>query len=413
MSMGAVVGHQSAFEAVAVTVPGVHLGQVALLTGGEDRHYAVGLAIALADEGLQVEVIGSDEVDCAELHSHPRVTFLNLRGDRTREAALPQKIARLLRYYARLVRYAATSPVSTFHILWNNKWQLFDRTLLTLYYRLCHKRVVMTVHNVNAARRDGRDSRRNRLSLRIQYRLCDHLFVHTELMKAELIQQFDVDSRRITVIPYGINNAVPHTPLTSAQARECLGLAPQHKVVLFFGNIAPYKGLEYLVEAAQQLLTVDPDYRLLIAGRPKKHGDDYWRSIRRTIESAGAPGTVLQRIEHIPDEDAEVYFKAADVLALPYTDIFQSGILFFGYSFGLPVIATNVGSLADEVLQGVTGFICRPRDAADLRDTIERYFSSDLHRQLPLARTRIRAFAEQRHSWATVARLTRDGYGGE
>ena len=95
-------------------------------------------------------------------------------------------------YYAKLIRYAATAKPRIFHILWNNKFEFFDRTLLMLYYRLLGKRIVLTLHNVNAGRRDSKDTRLNRLTLRIQYRLADHIFVHTEKMKLELIEEFGV-----------------------------------------------------------------------------------------------------------------------------------------------------------------------------------------------------------------------------
>ncbi len=98
-------------------------------------------------------------------------------------------------YYAKLIRYAATAKPRIFHILWNNKFELFDRTLLMLYYKLLGKKIVFTVHNVNAGRRDSKDTRLNRLTLRIQYRLADHIFVHTEKMKRELIEEFGVQER--------------------------------------------------------------------------------------------------------------------------------------------------------------------------------------------------------------------------
>ena len=61
---------------------------------------------------------------------------------------------------------------------------------------------------------------------------------------------------------------------------------------------------------------------------------------------------VIAKIEYVPDEETELYFKAADVLILPYTHVFQSGVLFLGYSFGLPAIAADVGSLKEEIIEG-------------------------------------------------------------
>ncbi len=184
---------------------------VALLTGGADRPYAFGLATSLIANGAALDLIGSDDLDCPDFRGRPGTTFLILRGDQEPNASFVKKASRVLIYYARLIRYAATAKPRIFHILWNNKFEFFDRTLLMLYYKLLRKKVVLTLHNVNAGRRDSRDTRLNRLTLRIQYGLADCIFVHTEKMKLELIGEFGEQEARITVIPFGINNAAPRT----------------------------------------------------------------------------------------------------------------------------------------------------------------------------------------------------------
>jgi glycosyltransferase involved in cell wall biosynthesis len=383
---------------------------VALLTGGFDRHYATDLSLALVHGGARVEFVGSDELDSAELRSASGLTFLNLHGNRRPDVSAATKVWRVLRYYARVVRYAATAEPRVFHILWNAKLDLLDRTLLMLYYRLLGKKIVLTAHNVNAARRDGRDSLLNRLTLRIQYRLAHHIFVHTTKMKRELTDDFGVPASSVTVIRHPVNSAVPSTEVTPAEAKARLGIEPGTKTILFFGSIRPYKGLEYLTAAFQQLVAQDPSYRLLLAAEPKKDADDYLRNILQSISAERERGQILQRLEFIPDEDTELYFKAADVLALPYTDIFQSGVLFLAYTFGLPVVATDVGSFREDIVEGETGFICRPRDAADLAGTLEAYFRSDLFANLERRRGQIQALVNERHSWTAVGEATRAVY---
>jgi glycosyltransferase involved in cell wall biosynthesis/GT2 family glycosyltransferase len=382
---------------------------VALLTGGGDRPYALGLAKELISKGAALDLIGSDDLDCPEFHHKPGVNFLNLRGDQRTDVNFARKVFRLSTYYAKLIRYAATAKPRIFHILWNNKFLYLDRTLLTLYYRLLGKRIVLTVHNVNMGRRDSKDTRLNRLTLRIQYRLADHIFVHTEKMKLELIKEFGVQGGRVTVIPFGINNAVSSTYLTPREAKLRLGLGNDTKAILFFGNIAPYKGLEYLITAFQQILARHDDYRLIIAGRPK-NSETYWATIQEAIHEDVQTGRVLLRADFVPDDETEVYFKAADVLALPYRHIYQSGVLFLAYSFGLPVLAANVGSLQDEIVEGKTGFVFKPEDALDLAMTIERYFASDLFARLDSRRQEIRDYAAGRHSWDVVGQMTTDVY---
>jgi glycosyltransferase involved in cell wall biosynthesis len=378
---------------------------VALLTGGGDRHYAFGLAMALVSTQVALDLIGSDLLDCPEFHDNPGINFLNLRGSQRPDVSFLKKVLRVSRYYVKLIRYAATAKPRIFHILWNNKFESLDRTLLMLYYRFLGKRIVLTVHNVNTGGRDSQDTPLNRLTLRIQYRLTDHLFVHTEKMKLELIEEFGVQGSRITVIPFGINNAVPKTRLTRADAKQRLGIHDSEKTILFFGRITPYKGLEYLVAAFREVLTHSKDYRLIIAGRPD-NCERYWRAIRKAIQKDVHRGRVLLRSAFIPDDETEVYLKAADVLVLPYTYIFQSGVLFLGYSFGLPMIATDVGSLRDGIVEGRTGFLCRPRDPVDLARAIETYFASDLFKNLDTRRQEIRDYANARHSWDIVGGVT-------
>jgi glycosyltransferase involved in cell wall biosynthesis len=296
-----------------------------------------------------------------------------------------------------------------FHILWNNKFAVLDRTLLMLYYRALGKRIVLTAHNVNAGQRDGDDDFMNRLTLRIQYLLSDHIFVHTEQMRKALQAGFNVPESKISVIPFGINNTVPNTALTSSEARQRLCLSESHKVVLFFGNIAPYKGLEYLVDAMAVLALKGADYRLIIAGRPK-NCEPYWEAIQRRLSSPQLRSCVIERIEYVPDVDTEIYFKAADVLVLPYVQVFQSGVLFLGYNFGLPVIASDVGSLREDVVEGRTGVVCKPRDSIDLAKEIEDYFASPLYQELEMRRREIQDFANERYSWTKVGDVTRAVY---
>jgi D-inositol-3-phosphate glycosyltransferase len=384
--------------------------EIGLLTGCQDRPYAFGLSMALVSRGVRLDVVGSDEVDSPEMHSTPKLHFLNLRGNQRVDRNFTQRMSKLLIYYARLIRYAALAKAKVFHILWNNRFESFDRTLLMLYYKMLGKKIVLTVHNVNQARRDSNDSLLNRLTLRAQYRLSDHLFVHTQKMKSELVEDFKVRERAVTVIPFGINNAVPRTELTPSEAKQHLGIGAGEKAILFFGRIRPYKGLEHLLAAYQRLATREPNYRLIIAGEPKKGSEKYLHEVQQTIRRVDTQRQIISKMEFIPDNEMELYLKAADVLVLPYKEIFQSGVLFLAYSFGLPVVAADVGSFREEIIEGKTGFLCNPGDEADLASTVERYFESDLYRNLVNQRQEISDYGHAQHSWDVVAERTVAAY---
>jgi len=267
------------------------------------------------------------------------------------------------------------------------------------------RKLVYTAHNINERARDGGDTRINRWSLNFLYNIVDHIIVHTERMKQQLIDEYHVAEGKVTVIPHGIYDVIPQSPLTRQDARKKLNLRDDERTILFFGNIAPYKGLEYLLLSLARLKLSGVLYKVIIAGRIKDCSA-YWREIEEIIDEYGLEGDLIRRTEFIPDEDIEIYFKAADLLVLPYTYIYQSGILFLAFNFGVPVVASDVGSLKEDIVEGRTGYICKPKDAEDLARKIEQYFTSDLFNGLEGNRAKIIAYANEKYSWASVGQKT-------
>jgi D-inositol-3-phosphate glycosyltransferase len=384
--------------------------KITLLTGGSDRPYAFGLVNTLVSMQNDIDFIGSDELIADEIIQHPKINFLNLRGNTDTKAPRKQKIFRIINYYLNLVRYTAKTDSKIFHILWANRFILIDRVLMNLYYRAFGKKLFLTAHNVNQQQRDGNDNWYNRLTLRVFYYLMHHIFVHTEKMKQQLAEDFEVPLHKISVIPFGINNTLPNTILVKPEARKKLNLKDSDKVFLLFGRLAKYKGLEYAIKALELLVKQDNSYRLIIAGKIEQGHENHWAEIERYIKDNRLDDFVIKKIEHIPDEDVEIYFKSADALVLPYKDIFQSGVLFLAYSFGLPVIASDVGSFKEDIVEGNTGAICQPGDSEDLADTLRNFFESDLYRNLASKSKEIMAYGNAKYSWEEVGKITCDMY---
>ncbi|HEY2471997.1 MAG TPA: glycosyltransferase family 4 protein [Terracidiphilus sp.] len=384
--------------------------KVALLTGGFDRPYAFGLAMSLVSTNVLLDVIGSESVDSPEMHSTPNLHFINLWPAKRAKSSILRSAWAMIQHYLLMFRYATGSSCSVFHILWNSKIQWFDRTVMMLLYKAMGRKVALTAHNVNQGRRDGKDSLINRLTLKVQYKLTDRIFVHTQKMKDELVAEFGVAPESVVVIRHPINNAFPSTDLTPLEAKRRIGIGPAEKAILCLGRIKPYKGVEHLLSAFQLLIQKDPTYRLIIAGEVQKGNEEYLATIRQIAAAELQAEKVLLHARFIADDEMEVYLKAADVLVLPYNEIFQSGVLFLGYSFGLPVIATDVGSFREEIVDGETGYVCRPGDAADLARTIETYFASDLYLDSNSTRRTIVDYAARVHSWEAVAKITCSAY---
>jgi glycosyltransferase involved in cell wall biosynthesis len=379
--------------------------RVSLLTGGGDLHYAIPLAASLADQSVRLDMIVSEQFLSSPELKKPSIALHSLHGNADPGQPLHRKLLKVIRMYTGLIVHAAATDSTLFHILWHNKLPMFDMTVLAGYYKVLGKRIVFTAHNVDADERDGRSWTLGRMALRLFYRLTDHIFVHTSRMKQQLEQQFQVDARKITVIPFGMNTVVPKSGLTRRQARSRLGLGEAEKVVLFFGNITQYKGLEFLVRAVAMLKEQGaPPVKLLIAGNVKgRSARPYWDEIRAFIDAADLGSRVQQEVRLIPDEEVEGFFKAADVCVLPYVRVYQTGVLFLSYRFGLPVIGTDVGSVREDIVEGRTGSICRAADPAALARAIADYFNSPLFANLDRARGDIAGLADSKYAWNAIA----------
>lgn len=136
-------------------------------------------------------------------------------------------------------------------------------------------------------------------------------------------------------------------------ARGSFDLNEQDKVLLFFGYIRHYKGLDILLEALAILLKKDPSYRLLVAGESYEDEARYLQ----LIDTLGIQNQVRFRNEFIPNEGVAPYFEACDVVVLPYRSATQSGILNMAYGFEKPVVITDVGGLGEFVDEGRTGIV--------------------------------------------------------
>lgn len=180
--------------------------------------------------------------------------------------------------------------------------------------------------------------------------------------------------------------------LKREEACRLLGIDPSKKIVLFFGFIRDYKGLDLLLDATAKL---PDDYCVVVAGEVYGSFEKYERQIARL----GIASKLKLCNHYIGDNEVPVYFSAADVCVLPYRSATQSGITSIAMHFSLPVIATDVGGLSEIVHHEKTGLIVEKPDADLLQASLKEYFDRDLKEQF------IRALATEKtaYSWASFA----------
>jgi D-inositol-3-phosphate glycosyltransferase len=383
--------------------------KVSILNAGQQTDYLYGIVSGLSEiPSLEIEVVDSDS-SVGVIDTFPRTKLFNLRGDNLSPQSLVIKVWSISGYYLRLLWYTANTQSQIFHIQWENSISLLDRTILILYYKLFGKKLVHTAHNIDKDARDGRSAFYRRISLKVMYHLVDCVIVHTQKMKEELCLLFHVAPEKVVVIPHGINNRVVRRGITQMEARGKLGIEPAAHVILFFGQIDEYKGVEKLIDAVSLLVKINSSVFLMVAGKPKRQLS-YAARLKSYAADILPEKNILFRMQFIPVDEVEVYFAAADCLALPYKRIYQSGVLFLAYRFGLPIIATDIGSFREDVVDGATGFICKPDNAEDMAEKLTEFFDSTLFRQRDQTRKYIMEFAERKYSWSDIGRQTYEVY---
>jgi len=170
--------------------------------------------------------------------------------------------------------------------------------------------------------------------------------------------------------------------LNKSELRSKFGFNNSDKVLLFFGYIRHYKGLDILIESLKILRSEDKSYKLLVAGESYENEEIYLDLISEyKLESA-----VHMENKFISNEDVGSYFYASDVAVLPYRSATQSGILNMAYGFNKPVVITNVGGLAEFVVEDQTGVIVNESSPDSIANGIKKFFqlnqTIDFHKNI-------------------------------
>lgn len=213
-----------------------------------------------------------------------------------------------------------------------------------VFSRLLGYKLLWTAHNLIA--HESANIKLDVLVSKLTARLVNHVIVHCNFAKTEILRLWRVSNDKIIIIPHG--SYVGYYPdfVSRSDARQQLGIADNEVTFLFVGMLRKYKGIESLIESFKKLKIKHPNIRLIIAGSPNNF----------TIEDTAAHDSISTYLRHIPDEEMQYFFKAADFVTLPYANILTSGAAILAISFGKPVIAPAKGCLP-ELITNEIGFL--------------------------------------------------------
>ena len=255
--------------------------------------------------------------------------------------------------------------------------------------------VVFVCHNVEPHEGTPFD----RLALTWAYGGADRFVVHAQAERSKMERY--AAGRPVAVVAHPVYDifAEGASPEPAA-ARAELGLGADEAVLLFFGLIRPYKGLEVLLRAMPEILS-KRTVKLVVAG--ECYGDD--KPLHALIEELGIGAALKLDLKYVPNEAVATYMVAADAVVVPYLHATQSGIVQVAYAFGKPVITTRVGGIPEVVWEGETGLLVPPSDPVALAAAVERFFAEELAE--PFAAGIARRLPEL--SWEHLARVVAGG----
>jgi len=387
------------------TVPAVIMGD----PGNYTPYYIDSLCRSLADLGVPARVVSSpplfEPVDPEGRYAIDRLFSPAIRGPIARLTRHRRRLRQALKaigYPAGLWRTWRTlrsRTASVFHVHWALVPAL-DAVLLAAL-RKRGWRVVYTVHDPLPPA--------GRLAHRAYARLLSHVdaaIVHTPHLGRQLLADYPSVAGRVHVVPHGGTALPPLSAADRAQARARLALEADRPVLLFFGMLKPYKGLEFLIEAMPGILAAAPRATLLVAGEALMP----MRPIHEQIERLGLRDALRLRESFVPQDEAPLYFAAADLLVAPYTDIAASGVVAQAQTYGLPAVVTRVGGLPEFVEPEGCGLVVPPRSPEALTEAI-RQALADPEALAEMGR-RARRRIGRDHDWGAVARQTLAVYQG-
>ena len=362
------------------------------------HYYDFEICEELAKKGIDVVLHTCDETQkpYASEKFEVRIPFKKIYGS-------TWKLRRGIRYIKGMFRVIKEARKNKAHILHLHFFHCppLDFAFL-LIARLLGMNIVITVHDVIPFDTHPLDV----IWIKKIYRSADALIVHTRDSQRLLTNTLNIPGHKIRIIPQGpYLKFSAQQQLSKSKARTKLSLPQGAYIVLFFGQIKKVKGLNYLIKALPELLEKAPESILVIAGAEWK---DSFTAYQNLIKELHLEDNVIAHIRYIPDQDVPVYFTAADVVVLPYIQVFQSAVLFMAYSFAKPIIASRVGGLSEVIKNGETGILVPPKDEKALAQALikvyyQKQWSEALGRKGKLV-------VQEKYSWTSIAGNTADVY---
>lgn len=355
------------------------------------NYYDFGLAGGLSAAGAEVTVYTCDKTQVpTDLSFTVKTTFKKIWGDE-------HKLLRAARFSYCLLQTLFDAKRNRIKLV---HYHFFHYTTLELlcvvFARFFGFKIVVTAHDVESFAGEHSAYSTSRILAKV-----DKVIAHNRISKKELIKSTRLTSENIVVIPHGnYLRAIPSTP-SRAEARKHLEFKEDHPVLLFFGQIKQVKGLDLLLEALPVVIDRFPALQLVIAGKVWK--DDFAK-YDELIRKNNLKKHVVLHIRYIPDDEVSVFYRAADLVVLPYRKIYQSGVLLMAMSFGVPTVASDLEGMTEIIQREKNGFIFQTGNKDNLATSLIHALS-DKEKLQQVSHAAIEEM-NQKYDWQIIGQQT-------
>lgn len=384
------------------------------LSDGGIAHYTHNLAKALfkTKENFALITTKTYEFDKQKTEFKVYNIFFKLAFRLIKFFPILSKEVRLINIFRRLLKIIEY-PINTVEILIKTKREKYKiahiqsineiEILLILALKLFGLKVIFTIHNVLP--RHGQLTNLHFKLYKYMYTLCDQLIIHTESGKNQIVDLFNIDKSKITVIPHGSYDFfVPEQSIPKAKAKEKLGFDKNSKTLLFFGAIRVNKGLDKLLDAIPDIAQKYKNLKCMIVGEPFEDYINY----KRQIDNNNIEKYIYEKLGYIDNFEIPMYFFAADIVALPYLEVTGSGVLQMAYAFGKPIVASKIDGFVEVVEENKNGFLVNITNTNELSDKIISLFSNE--KLLDSMGKYSKYLGETKYSWESIAHKTKHIY---
>ena len=260
-------------------------------------------------------------------------------------------------FYVRLLRVVSSFSPDVFHIHDNGELETF--ALSVRFHRVA---MVVTIHDVTP--HPGADSlmkARRRIVRALLKRRADVIHLHGEVLHNKFKEMLPDLAGKVIVIPHGT--------LSLFKYWEKGAIEKEPLTCLFFGRMEKYRGLDNLLKIGLMLKETVPGIKIIVAGTGSE--------LQKYKTEMTALGIFEVHDAFIRNKDVFRYFRRASLLLLPYHEASQSGVVSMGFPFGLPVVATAVGSIPEVVIDGINGKIVSPDDVESFAGTVRQLLADE------------------------------------